>query len=175
MDPTQLGSCLTLACQGLYSLHRSHPKSVMHLAFNPKFRCTVNSFLSSWNEASCPVISGPTAVYMALSGHQHQFPVLARTTPPLPLLDFLGFGWIWELCEAPKLCWQHLDCFASANERESKCFGRFTAVGIRWHTNLKLTMTVFMQSLEKPTQIIWELKMNVSEHFHSHRTILASC
>lgn len=83
---------------------------------------------------------------------------------------WLDLGALWSC-----IWWQYLDCFASANERESKHFRRFTDIGIRWHTNLRLTMTVFMQSLENSTQIIWELKMNVSEHFHSRRTILASC
>lgn len=83
----------------------------MHLAFNPKFSSSVNSFLSSWNEVSYPVISGPVAVCMTMSGHQHLFHFLwhpcivwAPTTPYLPLLDFLGFFWIWELCAAVKLC-----------------------------------------------------------------------
>lgn len=156
---------------------------MIHLDFNAKFRCLVNSLLSSWNGESCPVISGLTTVCMALSSRQHLLHVLwhpctawAPTTLLCPFQTFCALAGS-ECSVQLRSCswWQELDCFASADERESECSRRFTGIQIKWHTNLKLTMTVFVQSLKKPTRIIWELKMNVSEHFHSHRTILASC
>lgn len=145
----------------------------MHLDFNAKFRCLVNPPMqlkwrvlsyNLWPQDCLHGTEQPPAPAPCAAAPLH---CLGTHSPPLPLLDFLCFGWICMLW------WQ--DYFASADERESECSRRFTGIGIKWHTNLKLTMTVFVQSLKKPTQIIWELEMNVSEHFHSHRTILASC
>lgn len=149
----------------------------MHLTFSDKFRCLVNSLLSSWNGGSCPIISGPRTVCTALSSHQHLLHVLRHPCTawaPPPSSAPSGLSVLWLDLSALCSC-KELDCFASAAEREPECCRRLAGIGMKWHTNLKLTMTVFVQSHKKPTQIIWELKMNVSEHFHSHRTILASC